>query len=271
MRPGAAALLFASCAASPAHQTVDLGDLFATHDAQGALVVTDRLSRETWRHDPERCAERVSPASTFKLFHFMAALECGAVAHGRDKIDWDGTDHGNRGWNRDHDAVSALRTSAVWFYRETARRIGPERMQELLRREEYGNQLLGEPLDAFWLEGDLAISPDEQVEFLLALHDRRLGFPLPVQHELIQSMPRRRGRGDDMRVKTGWVRREGKELGWLVGFAGSASKGCAFALLVEPAGPDFDMREARERIAREALERLGYLTPPGAVPEAPDR
>ena len=34
-------------------------------------------------------------------------------------------------WNRDHDLRSAIRDSVVWYYQELARRVGPQRMQQL--------------------------------------------------------------------------------------------------------------------------------------------
>lgn len=249
MRLAVLPLLLASCLAPTVHETIDLTELFEAHDAKGALVVVDRRSNSSWRHDPGRCAEPFHPASTFEMFLFMAALETGAVAGPEDVIPWDGVDRGSASWNRDHDAKSALQASAVWFYQEIARRIGRETMQRLLRREKYGNMQTGEPLDAFWLDGDLAISPDEQVEFLLRVFRAESGFEGSVRYTLFYALP----------GGPNWYRGEDGEHGWLVGYAGHRLHDCAFALLVEPAGPDFHMRSARDGIARAALADLGFL------------
>jgi len=77
-------------------------------------------------------------------------------------------------WAQDHSLRSAFQYSVLWYYREIALRAGAERMQEFVRRFEYGNRNASGRVDNFWLDGTLAISADEQVEFLRRLYAGQL-------------------------------------------------------------------------------------------------
>jgi beta-lactamase class D len=68
-----------------------------------------------------------------------------------------------------------VRFSVVWFFQEIARRLGLDRERAYLERFQYGNRDPSSGLTTFWLGGSLAISPDEQQQFLLKLFGP--GFP----------------------------------------------------------------------------------------------
>jgi beta-lactamase class D len=136
----------------------------------GCFLLMNLSTGEVTRNDAKRCAERLSPVSTFKIPHALIALETGVVTDAKAVRKWDGKKRAVSAWNQDQTLVSAVRESAVWFFQETAVEIGRERMQEWLRRFEYGNQdSSGEPT-LFWLDGTLRISPEEQMEFLARLY-----------------------------------------------------------------------------------------------------
>src|SRR5690606_21044420 len=116
------------------------------------------------------------PASTFKIFNSLVALEAGAVASEEEVLEWDGVERGWDAWDQDHSMRSAIRVSAVWFYQELARRIGETRMQQYLREVRYGNQTMDGAIDDFWLSGGLRITPLEQVDFLVRLARNDLPF-----------------------------------------------------------------------------------------------
>lgn len=54
------------------------------------------------------------------------------------------------------------------FYQVLARRVGHEQMQKWVAKVGYGNQKIGnkDDIDKFWLEGELRITPNEQIQFL---------------------------------------------------------------------------------------------------------
>lgn len=116
--------------------------------------------------DPVECAVRTSPASTFKIPHALIALETGAVSDAMDPVRWDGSSQPFAVWERDHSLHSAIAWSVVWVFQRTAASIGRERMLQQLEKLRYADDVFDGELTEFWLNGDLVVSPEEQLRFL---------------------------------------------------------------------------------------------------------
>src|SRR5262245_35234126 len=92
------------------------------------------------RRDPsDACQTRITPASTFKVPHALAALDSGVIKGPDEMIAWDGTGQWPESSRRDHTLATAVRNSVVWYFQKVAERLGPEREQTYLRRFGFGN------------------------------------------------------------------------------------------------------------------------------------
>ena len=248
--------------------TAEVVDLSAhLNGLDGAFVLYDRNAERYVRHNPARAAERFSPCSTFKIPNSLIALDTG-VATGADfAIPWDREkdppqpwwDELGLDWKRDHTLASALRNSVVWFYQELARRIGAERMASYLERFDYGNRDISDGVDRFWLTGSLAISADEQVEFLRRLYGERLGASHEATEIVKEILVLDRGATHVLSAKTGsGSLGDGPALGWLVGYVEKGGNVFFFAFNVS--GNDAKaVRAARIDAAKDILRDLGAL------------
>jgi len=127
------------------------------------------------RREPSSgCAIRVTPASTFKIPHALAALDAGVIDSAEMSIAYDGHPVNFESWRRDHTLASAIHSSVVWYFQNIAARLGMDRERDYLRKFEYGNQDPSSGLTTFWLGGSLRISPDEQLLFLSKLYQDTL-------------------------------------------------------------------------------------------------
>ena len=134
--------------------------------------------------DAAECAVASSPASTFKLPHALIALETGVVADPLAPVPWDGTRHTFAAWNRNHSLDSAIKNSVVWFFQQTAKQIGRDRMLSWLQRLDYAADSFEGELTMFWLNGDLAVSPLEEAHFLR----RMLRYELPIERRHVEAV-----------------------------------------------------------------------------------
>jgi beta-lactamase class D len=137
---------------------------------------------EVVRAPAEGCSTRVTPASTFKIPHALAALDAGVVSGPDAILRYDGAPAAFDVWRRDHTLATAMRYSVVWYFQRVARLLGVEREQLYLRRFEYGNEDPSSGPESFWIGGSLLISPDEQEGFLVRLY----ADALPVSKEAMQ-------------------------------------------------------------------------------------
>lgn len=227
--------------------------------ADGAMVVYDEAGATWHRFAPKACATRHLPASTFKIFNTMAGHEAGVYRDETYFQRWDGQRRMIQAWNQDLDLAKAFRFSAVWFFQTIAREVGERRMAAYLKREGYGNADLRGGLDRFWLDGKLAISPDEQVAFLRRLRHERLGFPVAGQRLVKRLMENNKTARGTVYGKTGWVQRDapGPEVGWWVGFVETKAGAHYFALKIATEDPHLDLGPVRKRVANRILGTFG--------------
>ncbi|WP_257451061.1 penicillin-binding transpeptidase domain-containing protein [Archangium lipolyticum] len=237
----------------------------------GCFVLLDLKTGELTRNDPERCAKRMPPASTFKVPHALIALETGVVTDPAATRKWDGKKRDVPDWNRDHSLESAIRYSVVWFFQGTAKQIGRERMKDWLHRFGYGNEDVSGELTGFWLAGPLLISPEEQVRFLARLYKNELPVSErsreAVKRILVQApdtAPERMKRlagpwptGAVVSGKTGSTHtKQDGDVSWLVGHVRSPRGEYVFASLVT--GEHLEGPTALHA-AVDALQGLGVL------------
>lgn len=231
--------------------------IFDKHDAVGTFVLYSTKADSFFIYEPERANTRFLPASTFKIPNSLIGLETGVIS-GLDEIFiWNGTDYGYQVWNNDLSLRDAFRFSAVWVYQEIARRVGRENMEYWLQEINYGNMLTGPHIDRFWLDGDIAISPVEQIGFLRKLYAEQLPFKSENQKLVKELMLVKQTDTHHFFAKTGWTARIKNSIGWYVGFVETPLDTWFFALNIDMRKPSD--QDARIAISMEILEKSGIF------------
>jgi beta-lactamase class D len=194
------------------------------------------------------CSHATSPASTFKIPHALIAMEAGVITDPESKVPWDGTAYPNELWRQDHSMNSAIKWSALWFFQLTASLTGEERMHAGMQSLDYANDSFEGELTDFWRNGDLVVTPEEQVAFLHRLVENNLpvkqahidavkaAFLMPAgkitlasgEHPLLLDIPGLR----EVHAKTGNAAAGGENVSWLVGYLGVGDKTYVFAARV---------------------------------------
>ena len=249
-------LSFTTPALSVSYGQTELAEVFEQFGATGTIVVVDE--REEGQamlvFNQERAAQRLSPASTFKIPHTLFALDAGAVADEFQLFEWDGVERSFAGHNQDQDLRSAMRMSAVWVYQQFAEHIGVDRAQTYVEQIEYGNASAAEAEGDYWLNGELTISAHEQIAFLKELYMNDLPFAVAHQRLAKDLMIVEAGPNWILRAKTGW---DG-DIGWWVGWVEWPTGPVFFALNIDTPNRMDDLAK-REQIPRAVLSAIGAL------------
>jgi beta-lactamase class D len=252
------ALITLNCSAQQNTKIVNFDKYFAARNVEGCFVLYDLENYQLTVSNPECCKTGFLPASTFKIFNSLVALETSVVAGKSFLIKWDGKDYGNADWNRDQTLESAFKVSAVWYYQEIARRIGEKKMQEWLNKTEYGNKNLSGGIDMFWLRGGLRITPIEQALFLSRLVKETLPFSKVNQQLVKEIMLEKDQNGYRFGAKTGWAVLANKtNIGWLVGYILKNGKWYTFATKIESRTEINGFPQMRRDITAQILGQLG--------------
>lgn len=230
--------------------------------SDGCFIVYD-LKRDRYiRYNPDHCQKLFIPASTFKIFNSLVALETKAIANENIVIPWDGVVNNEfLEWNQDQTMRTAFKRSVVWFYQELARRVGNERMRKYIQASGYGNQDIGDKVDTFWLKGKLRISPEEQIKFLVMLYKENLPFAPAVMQTVKDIMVIDRQEHYTLRGKTGWGRDvDGmKNIGWYVGYLERDHNVYFYTLNIVNQDSNFSMISTRKKILFDALKDLHLI------------
>jgi beta-lactamase class D len=214
-----ATITFSSCRDSRIHEHEDWGKKFEARGiTKACFILRDNNHEAVHYYNKKRCLERFSPASTFKIFNSLAALESATALDETLVIKWDSVNRWNADWNRDMNMREAFKVSNVGYYQELARRIGPDYMQHYLDTANYGNKSIGGGIDQFWLNDSLQISADEQVGFLKRLYFAELPMSERSQRIVKSMMLQEEDSTYRLFYKTGWAKLPAKQVLWVVGF-----------------------------------------------------
>jgi beta-lactamase class D len=258
--PEAASMGVASFPHTSSDAVIDIGERYRRHNVTGTFVLLSAHDDTLLLHNPARAEREFVPASTFKIPNSLIALETGAVTDENVVLAWDAKRHsvGPTSTWKDQSLRTALAASAVWFYQEMARRVGEATMKGWLDRLGYGNRRTAGGVDQFWLNGELRITPRQQMEFMRRLCAGDLPFSERTQRIVRDILVLQRSADYVLRGKTGLARREGLSgVGWFVGWVERSNRNWIFVSNIE-VKKDTNL-VLRKSVATEILAALGLI------------
>jgi len=230
--------------------------IFQDEGVVGALVVASANEDRKFVYNKERANKRLSPASTFKIINTLIALKAGLVSSKEAPFKWDGKVRSIAAWNQDLTLESAFKISCVWCYQELARRIGLSDYRAELSRLGYGNAQVGEQVDRFWLNGDLRISAQEQIDLLSKIQDYSIAFRREHVDVLRDIMVDEHTESHVLYAKSGMTGPQ-LQVGWYVGFVEKADQTFIFAMNMKI--DDVAQAPLRKDLTMRSLRALGVL------------
>lgn len=160
----------------------------------------------------------------------------------------------------------AFRVSSVPYYQEIARRIGRDTMQLWLDSLKYGAQydtqkvVIRGPVDSFWLNNSIKVTPDQQLGLVKKLYFDQLPFFKTYQEMVKRAMLFENNTNYRLGYKTGLGYREnGNMIGWVTGWIEENGHPYFFVLNLETPDKNAEMQIIRMKILKDILKQLGFL------------
>ncbi len=212
-------------------ESAEVAEIFKASGLNGTFVLYDVESGTYIGCNKDRAETRFIPASTFMIPNSLIGLSVGAVKSVDEILQYRRAPKPfTKAWEKDMGLREAIAISNVPIYQELARRIGFDRMQENVRKMNYGNNEIGTSIDTFWLFGPLKISAVEQTRFLAGLAQGTLPFPESAQKSVRDITRIDSGPNWTLHAKTGWENGPDPGVGWWVGWVQKGNRIYAFAL-----------------------------------------
>lgn len=259
-------LLLSSCTVNKAKNDDSLKKYFDENKVDGCFTMLDNATGEITVYNMKLDTMRFSPASTFKIVNSLIGLQTGVILDENMQIKWDGKTrfypNGDTatGWNKDMNMTEAFKASAVPYYQEVARRIGKDSMQQWIDSIGYGNKNISGPVDSFWLNGKLKISPDEQLGLVKRLYFDQLPFRKSVHQQVKDVMLQENNTAYKLSYKTGWgFGEDGNALGWMTGWIEENNHVYFFVTFIKAPAREIDMQTVRMNITRAILKQYGFF------------
>lgn len=230
----------------------------------GSITIYDYRAKKWITSDIDDSYAGTLPASTFKIINTLIALETGVIKNENEIINWPGsTDTTKYGYRpkiyHDMSMREAFKASAGWAYVELAKKIGKEKYRIFLEDVNYGNKDVSIDDPDFWNFGNLAISPANQIQLLIGIHEETLPFSKRSFNILKEIMIEEENNRYTLRAKTGWTREGGKDTGWWVGYVEREDNVFFFAtrLIKEREQKNPRFANCRKEITKTILKDLG--------------
>jgi len=238
----------------------DFEAAFNEYNVEGSFITYDLKGNTRHIYNPKRCKQRFSPASTFKIFNSLVAIETGVATDENFTLKWDSVDRHNPNWNMDTDMKNAFKNSTVWYYQSLARKIGPTKMKEWIEKVGYGNNDISGAIDEFWLTGNLKISQEEQIELIKKLYLGELPFSKRTMDIVKAIMLQEQTESYKLSGKTGWAISGDMNIIWYVGFLEKDDHVYFYATNFETVYEDLPtITKGRIGITKSIFKKMGVL------------
>lgn len=248
-----------SCSVNKAKINNDLKKFFDLAKVDGCFSMFNNATGAVTVYNMKLDTQRFLPASTFKIVNSLIGLETGRITDEKMVIKWDGVKRWNNNWNQDLTMEQAFKYSAVPYYQEVARRIGRDTMKKWIDTLSYGNMNISGPIDSFWLNNTLKISPDEELGLVKKLYFDQLPFQKRTQQIVKDVMLQENNTLYKLSYKTGYGFDEMQNsIGWIVGWIEENQHVYFFVNFIKGKGRQ-DITSARIDVAKQILKELGFF------------
>jgi len=242
---------------------VDMVTPFQKCNVQGSTTIYDYKNKKWIFSNIIDANKGTLPASTFKIINLLITLESGVIKDENEIVKFtEKQDTTRYGYRPDiyHEMTvkKAFEVSAGWVFVELAKRIGKEKYRHDLKVCKYGNGNLTEKGVDFWNFGSFAVSPRNQIEFLIHVYEEKTPFSKRNIAILKEVMITEKSKNYIIRSKTGWTRANGNDIGWWVGYVERKDNVYFFATRLtkkhSTINPDFG--SCRKDVTKNILKQL---------------
>lgn len=240
----------------------ELQSIIDKANVNGSILIYDFQNKKWYSNDFEWTKKGKLPASTFKIANSIIGLETGIIKNDSMFFKWNGEKRRLKVWEQDLTFNKAFHYSCVPCYQDIARKIGVKKMNNYLKKLNYGLMKVDSTsIDNFWLQGASKINQQQQIAFLKRFYTSELPITRRTEKIMKELMVVEENKDFKISGKTGWSIKNDHNNGWFVGYIETKKGVHFFATNIEPK-EDFNMKMfpmIRKDISYKAFKEIGIV------------
>jgi beta-lactamase class D len=198
--------------------------------------------------------ERLSAGNSFKILNSLIGIQAGKISNENTILNTDSSKNTNITFKE------AFQNSSTPFFQDLARQIGKDTMKFWVDSLHYGNKNISGPVDSFWLNPNLKISPDEQLGLVSKLYFEQLPFQKYAQQMVQDQMLQEDNTLYQLSYATG-TGIDGKDnsFGWVLGWIVENRHVYFFVTYITSPKKELDMKTTAIHISKSILKQMGFF------------
>lgn len=248
------AFILVSCNPNNAKVNNQLKTYFDSSEVEGSFALLNNQLGDITVYNMQLDTQRISPVTSFKVLNTLIGVQTGKISDENSVMKTDSSS------TKPLSLKEAFHSSYIPYFQKVAREIGKDTMQFWIDSISYGNKNISGPIDSFWLNNTLKISPDEQLGFMNKLYFDQLPFQKYAQQMVRDVMLRE----DNTLYKLSYVSGAGFDesenpIGWITGWIEENRHVYFFVTFVRSKDKSKNMDSVAEVVNKKILESLGYF------------
>ena len=245
---------FGSCTINRAKINNDLKKYFDSSHVDGSFSFLNNQLGNITVYNMKLDTQRVSPGTSFKILNTLIGIQVGKITNENMMVKTDSI--GQKGIS----LKEAFNNSLTPYFQAVARQIGKDTMKFWIDSIGYGNKNINGPVDSFWLNNKIKISPDEQLGFTSKLYFDQLPFQKYAQQMVQDVMLQEDNTLYKLSYATGTgVDENENKIGWVQGWVEENRHVYFFVTLIKSPDKNTDMKTIGIHISKSILKGMGFF------------
>ena len=245
---------FSSCSLNHAKIDNDLKKYFDSSNVEGCFALLNNQMGNITVYNMKLDTQRLSTGTSFKIPETLIGIQTGKIINENSTL-------GNDSSGKDNPTLKeAFASSSISYFQSLAREIGKDTLKSWLDSLGYGNKKINDPVDSFWLNNELKISPDEQLGLMSKLYFDQLPFQKYAQ-EMVSNMMLQE---DDSLYKFSYTTGTGideknHQIAWNLGWIEENRHIYFFVTFIKTPDESMDVKTTAIHISKSVLKALGFF------------
>lgn len=246
-------LIISSCTLNNTKVNNGLKKYFDSAHVDGSFSFLNNQIGDIVVYNMKLDTERLSAGTSFKILNTLIGVQTGKIVNENTVMKDSSVDTSVT-------LKEAFNNSNTAFFQSLARKIGADTMKSWIDKISYGNKNITGPVDSFWMNNHLKISPDEQLGLMSRIYFEQLPFQKYAQ-QMVESLMLQE---DNTLYKLSYTTGTGIDeknnfFAWTLGWVEENRHIYFFVTYIKSPEKNQDLKTTGIHISKSILKEMGFF------------